>query len=396
MTTRMLTKKDGALQPNFFLGVEKRIADLKSAGREVIRLDIGSPDLPPAPFIIQALAQAAARPDVHGYQSHRGTAELRAAWTDMYRNLFQVQLDPETQVLPLLGSKEGIFHLSLAWVEPGDIVLVPDPGYMTYTQGARFAGGEVYRLPLLSELGYRPDLQTVPADIARRAKILWLNYPNNPTSATVEAAFFEEAVAFAQTHDILICHDAAYSQVVYDGYRAPSILQAPGAAEVAVEFNTLSKSHNMAGWRLGVALGNHQALAALLRVKSHADSGHFLAVWQAAIAALSGDQTWLKERNLIYQERRDTVVETLRALGLPVESPRAGLYVWTPIPSGWQADGFAANLLEETGVCLTPGTVFGPGGEGYVRISLGAPLERIEKAMERFSCFYFESQRRNR
>jgi LL-diaminopimelate aminotransferase len=300
----------------------------------------------------------------------------------MYRRVHGVELDPEREVLPLLGSKEGIFHLGLAFIGPGDAALAPDPGYVTYRRGAAFAGGEVYPVPLLPERDYLPDLDALPPEALRRAKILWLNYPNNPTAAVATRQFFAQAVDFAREHRLLLCHDAAYAQVSFDGGAQPSLLEAPGAKEVAVEFNSLSKSHNMAGWRVGALVGNAQVVSALYRLKTNADSGHFRPVLEAAEAALSGDQGWLQERNRVYQGRRDAVVEGLRGLGWTVRAPKAGLYVWSPLPAGWDCETFVVEALEKAHVSLTPGTVFGPGGAGHIRIALTAPEARLGQAME--------------
>ena len=367
----------------FFAALNTKIAALQDAGREIIRLDIGSPDLPPAPHIVTALAQAAASADNHGYQNHKGPAALRQAWAGMYQRVHGVELDPESEIVPLLGSKEGIFHLAQAILDPGDVALIPDPGYLTYASGAILAGGRPYSLPLLPERYYLPDLTTIPPEILRRTRLLWLNYPNNPTAATAPLEFFAAAVEFARQHGLLVCHDAAYSQVTFEGYRAPSILEVPGAKEVAVEFNSLSKSHNMAGWRVGAAVGNVQALKALYAYKTNADSGHFLPIQQAAIAAMTGDQDWLAGRNEIYRQRRDCVLSTLRALGLDPATPKASLYVWSPVPAGFTSAQFVSHLLEATGISLTPGTVFGQGGEGFVRIALSSPTEQINAAMQR-------------
>jgi LL-diaminopimelate aminotransferase len=383
----------------FFASLNQQIAAMQASGCDVIRLDVGSPDLPPAPAIIRALAQSAANPDRHGYTSHLGTPALRRAWAELYRREFEVDLDPDRQILPLLGSKEGIFHLSMALLEPGDLVLVPDPGYMTYLRGALFAGAEPYSVPLFAENGYLPDLDSIPPEVARRARLLWLNYPNNPTAATADLAFFAQAVNFARENDLLVCHDAAYAQVTFDGYRAPSILQVPGAAEVAVEFSTLSKSHNMAGWRTGAAVGNAEALNSLYTLKTNVDSGHFWPVWEAAVAAMTGEQSWIQKRNQVYQRRRDLVLPVLQMLGLPAPVPRASLYAWFEIPAGWTRDTafgaedtaggasetFARALLEDAHVALTPGAVFGPAGEGYVRLALTAPEERLAEAMRRLA-----------
>lgn len=375
------------LPVNFFAGLNHRILALQRDGQDVIRLDIGSPDLPPDPAIIQALAQAAARPETHGYQSHQGPAWLRQAWADMYKRLYEVELDPERQILPLLGSKEGIFHLSQALLDPGDLVLAPDPGYITYTAGALFAGAEPLYLPLLAEREYLPDLQAIPPATVRRARLLWLNYPNNPTGATASLEFFERVIQFARQNDLLVCHDAAYTQVAFDGYRPPSLLEVPGASQVAVEFNTLSKSHNMAGWRTGALLGNPQAVQAVLRLKTQLDSGHFLPVLQASAAAMNADQSWLAPRNAVYQQRRDLVLQTLAELGLAASTPKAALYVWCAISPGWTSLEFAEALLEQAHVSLTPGTVFGPHGEGYLRIALTAPLNRIAEAADRLKAW---------
>jgi LL-diaminopimelate aminotransferase len=342
------------LAPHFFAALSARIQVLQSEGRDIIRLDEGAPDL-----------------------------SLRQAWAGSYRRLYEVDLDPESEIIPLLGSKEGIFHLSLAFIEPGDIALVPDPGYITYTRGALVAGGEVYRMPLLPERGYLPDLESLPPEVLQRAKLMWLNYPNNPTAAVASLEFFAQAAALAREYGFLLCHDAAYMQVAFDGEQPPSLLQAPGAKEVAVEFNTLSKSHNMAGWRSAALLGNPEAVRALYTLKTNADSSHFLPVFEASTAALTGDQSWLLERNEIYRQRRDVVVAGLRQMGLAVALPRASLYVWSPIPAGWSSIAFATAALEQAGVTLTPGTVFGPGGEGFMRIAITAPVARVRQAMDR-------------
>ena len=288
------------------------------------------------------------------------------------------------EIVALLGSKEGLANMALAWLDPGDLVLVPDPGYPTYSMAPLMVGAEIYAVPLLEERGYLPDLAAIPPEVARRARLLWLNYPNNPTGAVAPLAFLAEAVEFCRRHDILLCYDAPYCDICFDGYVAPSILQVPGAREVAIEFNSLSKSHNMAGWRLGMAVGNEVAVEALARVKTNIDSGPFLAVQEGAIAALTGDQSWLEERNAIYQERRDLVVETFNTIGMPTATPKASLYVWPRLPAdGRSAEEVANWLLEETGVSLTPGTAFGPHGEGHLRVSIGAPTERVREAMAR-------------
>jgi len=373
------------LSPHFFATLNARLAVLQSEGRDIIRLDEGSPDLPPAQHIIDTLVRVATRPDTHSYQPHRGPKALRAAWAGWYKIQFGVELDPETEITPLLGSKEGIFHLSQALLDPNDLVLVPDPGYVTYTRGALFAGAQVQTFPLLPELGYLPDLEAISVELLSRAKILWLNYPNNPTAATATLEFFERSVGLARQYGFLLCHDAAYIRINFDGYRCPSLLQVDGAKEVAVEFNTLSKSHNMAGWRTGALLGNPQVVRTLFTLKTNADSSHFLPIFEASISALNGDQSWLEERNDVYRQRRDAVLAGLKKLGLAVNKPDASLYVWTPVPGGWTSESFAVAALEGAGVSLTPGTVFGPGGEGFLRLSITAPLERLQQAMQRLN-----------
>jgi LL-diaminopimelate aminotransferase len=371
--------------PLFFASATEKIHAMQARGIDVIRLDIGSPDMPPADFIIDTLRRSAGQADHHGYQPHQGSRALRQAWAEMYRRLYAVELDPDSEVLPLLGSKEGIFHLPMAVIDPGDVVLVPDPAYITYTQGTLYAGGRPYSFPLLPERGFLPDLSALPEDIVRQAKILWLNYPNNPTAATVTLEFFEEAIRFAARNDLLVCHDAAYTQVYFDGYRPPSLLQVVGAKDVGVEFNTLSKSHNMAGWRVAVVAGNRQVLRSLYTLKTNLDSGHFLPVLEAATAAMTGDQGWLEKRNRVYCERRDMVLQALKESGIKAMTPKASLYVWFAVPSGWTSEGFANMLLEDVAVSLTPGSVFGRQGEGYIRLSFTDSTERVAEAMRRIT-----------
>jgi len=375
------------LPPNPLSALSDQIFELRAAGADIIRLDIGSPDLPPAPQIVDALMRAAMRSNAHSYQPHSGTASLRRAWATMYRRVFGVTVNAE-DVLPLLGSKEGIFHLSQALLKPGDVALVPDPGYQTYAVGARFAGAEPVALPLLPENNYLPNLEAVPIEVAQRARLLWLNYPHNPTAALAPLDFFAQAVEFCRRHDILLCHDAAYTQVVFNGVRAPSVLEVDGAAEVAIEFNTLSKSHNMAGWRVGAVLGQTDAIKALLRLKTHADSGHFLPVMEAAVIALTGDQTWLVERNAIYARRHEALLVALKKNGLKPLPSQASLYLWCPLPGDWgSSSSFAQAVLEQAHVALAPGTVFGCGGEGFVRFSLVQSEARLVEAARRIGAF---------
>ena len=371
------------LATHFFAALNARLTAMQSEGRDIIRLDEGSPDLPPAPHIIEALVRSARRADTHSYQPHRGSQALREAWAGWYQSQLGVRVDPETEIMPLLGSKEGIFHLSQALLDPGDLALAPDPGYVTYRRGALFAGAELQTFPLVAERGYLPDLEAIPAETLRRAKIMWLNFPNNPTAASATLAFFEQAVALARRYGFLLCHDAAYIRINFGDSHPPSVLQVQGAQDVAVEFNTLSKSHNMAGWRTGAMLGNPQAIRTLFTLKTNADSSHFRPIFEATTAALSGDQSWLDQRNEVYRQRRDAVLSGLKQIGLEPATPQASLYVWTSAPAGWECEQFAESALDKTGVSLTPGTVFGEGGKGFLRISITAPLERIQEAMGR-------------
>ncbi len=371
-------------KPYFFASLAQKLAALKARGVDIIRIDMGSPDLPPTEAIINTLIESARRKDTHGYTPNGGTLEFRQAIAEYYQKRFQVALDPQTETLALIGSKEGLFNLSQVLLNPGDLTLVPDPGYPVYKAGSEIAGAEVFLFPLIKENGFLPDLKAIPEEIARRAKILWLNYPNNPTGAIASLRFFEEAVEFARRYQILIAHDAPYVDICFDGYRAPSILEVPGAKEVVIEFNSLSKTYNMAGWRLGMAVGNAQVVKYLHTYKSQMDTSHFAPVFEAGIQALTGDQTWLEERNKIYQERRDIVLAGLREAGLAVDTPPAAIYVWARLPDDEKDSiAFCNRMLEETGVSTTPGIVYGEFGEGYLRISLGTPTERIKEAMQR-------------
>ena len=366
-------------------GVE--VARASQSGLDVIRLDIGNPDLPPPPAVIDALCRTARRPDSHGYMGSRGLPVLRQAIQAYYQRRFGVELDPENEVLPLIGSKEGIVNLALAVLDPGDLVLVPDPGYAPYVRGAALAGAEVVTMPLRQENAFLPDLDAIPPEIADRVAMMWLNYPNNPTGATADLDFLAQAVSFCHQHDILFCYDAPYCDVCYGDYRAPSILQVPGARDVAIEFNSLSKSWNMAGWRIGMAVGHADALAALARIKSNVDSSFMQPVQEAAVTALCTEPEWIVERNAIYQERLTLMGDTLREIGLAVVNPRATLYFWAPVPAGYDAEGFALDLLHRTGVSVAPGSFFGPAGDHFVRLSVTAPTEQVREAMGRLRTF---------
>ena len=372
-----------SMKPYFFADLGERVAALVDAGVDVIRMDIGSPDLPPADFIVAALVERARQPGVHAYTSFGGTPAYRRAVAEYYGRRFGVELDPAAQVVGLIGSKEGIFALNQVMLNPGDIVLAPDPGYGTYSISARIAGAEVHTMPLVAENGFLPDLDAIPVDVAERAKLMWLNYPNNPTGAVADLDFFVRVIDFARNHKLLIAHDTPYVDVCYGDYIAPSILQVPGAEDWAVEFTSASKVYNMAGWRLGSAVGNPQVLEYMERYKSQKDTAHFEPVLYAGIKALTGDQSWVKERNLVYQERIETIMTGLTAMGLEPVRPKAALYTWTRLPDGLDDVDFAARLLAEAGVSVTPGSVFGDGGRGYFRMSICISNERILQAMDR-------------
>lgn len=373
-----------SFKPYFFAALNEKLNRMKSEGKEIIRIDMGSPDMPPADFIVDALVEEARKPGVHGYTANAGTPEFRKAVVQYYGKRFGVELDSQKEVIGLLGSKEGLFNLSQVILNPGDVVLVPDPGYPVYTGGALIAGAEIYHMPLLEENHFLPDLKSIPPRIAARAKLMWLNYPNNPTGAIATREFFMEAVDFARQYGLLLAHDAPYTDVCFDGYHAPSILEIPGAMDVCVEFNSLSKTYNMAGWRLGMVAGNPNVIRYLSTYKSQVDSSHFQPMLAAGIRAMTGDQSWLEARNAIYQQRRDMVLAAMRESGLYAPTPPAAIYVWVRLPKGQSSIEFCNRLLEETGVSTTPGIVYGEYGEGYLRISLGSPTEKIRIAMERF------------
>jgi LL-diaminopimelate aminotransferase len=374
------------LPPYLFAQISKKVAAKKAEGIDVISFGIGDPDLPTPAHILDALADAARDPANHRYPETEGLPEFRQAVVNWYERRFGVALDAQKEVMSLIGSKEGIGHIALCFIDPGDVALVPDPAYPVYEIGTMFAGGSSHMLPLLEEHGFLPDLDAVPLDVASRAKVLWLNYPNNPTGAVADVAFFERVVHFAKRHDIAVLHDGPYSEVAYDGYRPASFLQAKGAMDVGVEFHSLSKSFNMTGWRIGMACGNPRIVDALMRVKSNLDSGAAQAVQRMAIAALEGPQDAIADHNAIYQRRRDRVVDALRQLGLRVTPPKASLYVWARVPDGMTSAGFAERLLDEAAVIVTPGNGYGPHGEGYVRLSLTLADERVDEGLRRIAA----------
>lgn len=382
-----LARRVQALPPYLFAEISKKIAAKRAQGVDIVTFGIGDPDLPTPRHILDALHEAAEDPVNHRYPESEGLPELRDAIARYYERRFEIHFDPQKETLPLIGSKEGIGHIALCFIDPGDVALVPDPGYPVYEIGTMFAGGESYRVDLKRENGWLPDLDAIPDDVARRAKVLWLNYPNNPTGAVADLDFFEKVVAWARKYDVAVLHDNPYCDVAYDGYRPVSIFQVPGAKDVAVEFNSWSKAYNMTGWRIGMVVGNASMVDALMRVKSNLDSGIPQAIQKMAIAAIDGPQDVIDEHNAIYQRRRDRIVEVLRKCGLEVDVPKASLYVWAKLPEGVTSADYAARLIDETGVVVTPGRGYGVNGEGYIRLSVTTPDDRLEEGMRRLEAW---------
>ncbi|MBM7867197.1 aminotransferase class I/II-fold pyridoxal phosphate-dependent enzyme [Heliobacterium gestii] len=363
--------------------------EVEGGGVDVINLGIGSPDRPPAPHVRQALMDGLARDDAFGYALTDGLMEFKSAVADWYQQRFGVTLDPKTEVLSLMGSQDGLGHLGLALLDPGDITLVPDPGYPIYSAGVLLAEGVPYPLPLEREKNYLPDFDAIPEEVLQRAKLMILNYPSNPMAATAELEFFARVVDFARRNSIIVLHDVAYSELAYDGYRPVSFLQAPGAKEVGIEFHSVSKSYNLAGCRLGMAVGNREVLAVLANLKSNIDYGVFKAVQWAAVAALRGPQAMVEENAKAYQRRRDVLVDGLARIGWQMDKPKASMFVWAPVPEGFASSfAFAEELLRETGVLVVPGNAFGERGEGYVRIALVVSEERLAEAVDRIAKRY--------
>lgn len=371
------------LPPYLFVEVDKKKRELVAKGKDVIDLGVGDPDLPTPNFIIDALSVAARDPRNHRYALDAGMPELRETFVRWFEGRFHVKLDPQEEVLPLIGSKEGIAHLPLAVLNPGDVALVPDPCYPVYKSAAHLSGATPYLMPLLEANQFLPDYLAIESSALEKSRLLFLNYPNNPTSACATLEFFERSVSFAREHGILIAQDAAYSEMTYDGYTAPSILQVEGAREIAVEFHSLSKTYNMTGWRIGFAVGNRDVLKLLAKVKSNIDSGIFQAVQLAGKAALEKGKSELQKSLAIYQKRRDLFVEELNRIGWRVPLPQATFYVWIPVPPGYTSQELALKLLEQAQIIVTPGNGFGPNGEGYVRVSLTNPEERLREALRR-------------
>jgi LL-diaminopimelate aminotransferase len=371
------------LPPYLFAAIERQIAERRAAGIDVISLGIGDPDLPTPPHVVAALAQGAADPATHQYPSNQGEPGFREAVAGFYATRFGVTLDPDGQIVPLLGAKEGIAHICQVLLDPGDVALAADPGYPVYVTGPALADGAAVHLPLLPELGFQPDLDAISPEAARRAKMMFVSYPNNPTGAVIEDDFFARLVTFAQANDIVVVHDNAYADITYDGYVAPSFLATPGASEVGVEMFSLSKSYNMTGWRAGAIVGDREVVDAYWRLKTNLDSGMFGAVQRAAAAALSGSQECVREMCRVYQRRRDLLVEALRTVGMHVEPPKGTIYLWVPVPEGYTSATFTQQVLEQADVVVTPGAAYGPSGEGYVRLSLTVPDARLEEAVRR-------------
>ncbi len=366
-----------------FAELERRIADKREAGVDVISLGIGDPDQPTYPHIVKAMQEAVADPSNQGYPSNRGRAEFRIAFAELYGRRFGVEIDPESEVIPAIGAKECIYNLCFAFLDPGDVALASDPGYPVYTGGPVLAGAEAELLPLRPELSFAPDLTAVPAEVAERARLMFINYPNNPTGAVAPEGFFEQVVSFAREYEILVVHDNAYSETTFDGYVAPSFLATPGAREVGVEVFSLSKGFNMTGWRCAAILGNRDAIATYWRLKTNVDSGLFEAIQLAAVAALDGPQGPLERMNETYTRRRDLVIGTLQEIGVTVTPPKGTIYVWAPVPEGHTSTSFAELVLEEAAVVVSPGSMYGPSGEGFFRISLTTPDDRLGEALER-------------
>ena len=372
-----------SLPPYLFASIDKMKQEALSKGVDVIDLSIGDPDIPTPEHIVEAMKSAVEKPAHHRYPSYEGMLSYRDAVAQWYSRRFQVTLDPKTEVLSLIGSKEGIGHIPLAFVNPGDVVLVPSPGYPVYPVGTLFAGGESYIMPLEEANAFLPDFKAIPGDVLKRARLMFLNYPNNPTAAVAPESFYKEAIELAARYNIIICHDAAYSEVYYDGEKPMSFLEVEGAKDVGIEFHSLSKTYNMTGWRIGFAVGHKDVIAGLGKIKTNLDSGVFQAIQDAGIVALRTEESVLSGIRDIYQKRRDALCEGLKGIGIQIDKPKAAFYLWAKVPSGFDSTTFAAHLLNKAGVLGTPGVGFGAPGEGYIRFALTQPVERIKEAVER-------------
>jgi LL-diaminopimelate aminotransferase len=377
------SKRLEAVPAYMFAELERRVADKRAAGVDVISLGIGDPDRPTYPHVVEAMQAAVAEPGNQKYPNNRGRAEFREAVAAFYGSRFGVDVDAEAETIPAIGAKECIYNLCFAFLDPGDVALAADPGYPVYTGGPALAGAEAVLMPLRAEKGFAPDLEAIPDDALSRARLLFINYPNNPTGAIAPEGLFEQVVALAREHEILVVHDNAYSETTYDGYVAPSFLATPGAKEVGVEVFSLSKGFNMTGWRCAAIVGNADAIASYWRLKTNVDSGMFEAIQLAGAAALTGPRDGIEEMNRIYAQRRDQVVDSLREIGVEVESPRGTIYVWAPVSDGHTSASFAELVLEEAAVVVSPGSMYGPSGEGFFRISLTIDDERLSEALAR-------------
>ena len=380
------------LPPYLFVDINRKIAEKRARGEDIISFAVGDPDMPTPQHILDELCQAANDPSNHRYPETVGLPELRQAIARWYQRRFGITLEPSKEVLPLIGSKEGIGHISFCFIDPGDIALVPDPGYPVYSMSTLLAGGEPHLMPLTEDNDFLPNLEAIPKAVTTKARLLWLNYPNNPTGAIAELDFFQKAVHFAGKHNLAICHDAPYTEVAFDGYRPPSFLQVPEAREVGIEFHSLSKTYNMTGWRIGMAVGNAQMIDALFRFKSNLDSGIPQVIQRAAIEALDGSQDCIAEHNSVYQRRRDKLVKALNSIGLRARLPKASFYIWARIPQGYTSVDFTTELLDKANVAVTPGVGYGSVGEGYIRLSLTLPDDRLEAGISRLLDWH-ESRR---
>ena len=375
----------GLLPPYLFAAIEQKIADKRAAGVDIISLGIGDPDTPTPEAIVASMQRAVADPSTHQYPSNRGRQSFRDSVAGFYGRRFGVELDPATEIIPALGAKEAIANLNLALLDPGDVALASDPGYPVYTTGPLLVGAEPVAMPLVPELGFQPDLAAIPADVLGRARIMYINYPNNPTGAVIEDDFFARVVAFATQHDLIVVHDNAYSEITYDGYVAPSFLATPGAKDVGIEVFSLSKTYNMTGWRSGAVVGNPEVVSAYWQLKTNLDSGMFEAVQEASVTALDSDQADVAAMCEIYRRRRDILVDALNAIGLDVNPPKGAIYVWARVPEGETSASFTEKVLEDAAVVISPGSAYGASGEGFVRMSLTTPDDRLVEAAERIA-----------
>jgi LL-diaminopimelate aminotransferase len=382
-----LAQRLGTFQAYLGAEMNARLTQMRLEGRDIINLGLGDPDVTPPPHLLGALRDAVAHPDHHHYPSFYSNRPLREAIAGWYARRFGVELDPETEVTPVLGSSEGLFVIHLCLLDPGDVALVPDPCYPSYLAGVSLVGGVTEPVPLRRENRFLPDLEVIPAEAARRARMIWVNYPNNPTAAVAPPEFYTTLIHWAKEHDVIVVHDNPYSEIAFDGYRAPSFLQFPGAKEVGVEFHSLSKSYNCCGWRSGMLVGNRDVIAAVAKVKSHTDRGMYFPIQEASIAALNGPVDFMATRNASFRERRDVVLQGLCEVGLEVDTPQATFYVWSRIPKGFTSRDFCFKVLDAVGVWMIPGSMYGVHGEGYLRIALTQSADRLGEAMRRLKTF---------